>query len=587
MSTPFLLLTPTTPMNLLLLFGSATLCLAWLLPGHYFPWWTFQQEFAAALGALMIGAAASMAKRFTWPALALIALATAAVPLVQFATGQIRFLSDAALAAAYVAGFGLCISAGATLVRQLRVDVAGYVLTGLAAAAFASVAMAFMQWFDVGTGALVDAAPPAARYYANFGQPNNLSTALAMGICAVLLGHSRNKIGPLVATLAVGLLGWCMVMTQSRTGWLFAALLAVGLMALRHRAALRIPPLAVVAGLVSFGLANWAWQPLNDLLLMSSQSAAAERLTSGSLRLIHWQVMLDAISQHPWQGYGWTQAALAQQAGAINHPPTGEAIYSSHNIALDLLVWNGVPIGMFLIGALIWWLVRQLRLCRDAERAFPLAAVGAVILHGLLELPLEYAFFLLPTGLLMGALDAHTPPGPAFTTARGAFVVPLLALTLLTAWIGAEYVKVDEAGRVLRFVAMGIGTDKVAVAPEPDVALLDRPRNLHRFMLTPARIDDNPEYLRWVRDVAMRNPMAPAMLRHALAAGLNGQPAEAELVLIRLCKLHMNEMCDQGRASWAQLQAKHPQLKSIPFPTQASTPRTPRPPSFPPRPLGG
>jgi len=68
-------------------------------------------------------------------------------------------------------------------------------------------------------------------------------------------------------------------------------------------------------------------------------------------------------------------------------------------------------------------------------------------------------------------------------------------------------------------------------------------------MLTPARVDSDPAYLQWVRDVASRHPMPPAMLRHALAAGLNNEAAEAELVLIRLCKMHMGQMCDQGRGA--------------------------------------
>jgi len=207
--------------------------------------------------------------------------------------------------------------------------------------------------------------------------------------------------------------------------------------------------------------------------------------------------------------------------------------------------------------------------CRSAERALPLAAVGAVVLHGLLELPLEYAFFLFPVGLLMGALDAQEPQAPALTTYRAVFAVPLLLLAALASWVGTEYLKVDETGRVLRFVVMGIGLDKVPTAPEPDVVLLDRPRNLHRFLLTPAHTDNDRAYLQWVRDVAARYPTTSALLRHALAAGLNGQPAEAELVLARMCKLHSASSCDQARAYWAELQTQVPQLKSIRYPEQS------------------
>jgi hypothetical protein len=56
------------------------------------------------------------------------------------------------------------------------------------------------------------------------------------------------------------------------------------------------------------------------------------------------------------------------------------------------------------------------------------------------------------------------------------------------------------------------------------------------------------------------------LLRHALAAGLNKQPAEAAQVLVRICKMHPASSCDQGRASWALLQQQHPELASIPYP---------------------
>jgi hypothetical protein len=150
-------------MNLLLLLGAAALCLAWLVPGHYFPWMSGQQEFAAVAGSLLVGAAGLSARRIYWPALALIATAAAAIPLIQLASGQIRFISDGVVPAAYLAGFGLAIAAGATLVRERRVDVTGLLMSALGVAALVSAGMGFQQWLGQGTGVFIDALGPGAR----------------------------------------------------------------------------------------------------------------------------------------------------------------------------------------------------------------------------------------------------------------------------------------------------------------------------------------------------------------------------------------------------------------------------------------
>jgi hypothetical protein len=558
----------TTAARWLIGWGVAAMGLAWLLPGHYFPWFTFQQEFGAAVGACLIGAAAlASSARVSWPWLSLLALAAGTVPLIQLSVGHIRFVIDGVLASSYLAAFGTALCAGATLHRDERLDLVGALFTAFVVAAIVSVAFCLMQWIGFGTGAFVDAAPPSARFYANFGQPNNLATALAIGVCGLLIAHARGAIGVVGTSLGVTFLGFGMVMTQSRTGWLFVALLTFGMIVLRKRAHLRVRPWAVIVGAAAFFMMTVAWAPLNELLLLSPQNEAANRVASSGSRPIHWAVIWDAIGQRPWLGYGWNQTLLAQQATVTAHPGTGEVLNSSHNVALDLLAWNGIPLGLLLIGAIASWFIRQFRTCRDAETAFVLAAVGAVFLHGMLELALEYAFFLLPAGLLMGTLDARPPPARTVWMPRWSLGVPVLALAGLTAWVGAEYMEVDRAARTMRFVASGIGTDRVNSAPEPDVWLLDRPRQLHRYMLTPATKSDDPHYLPWVRDVAMRHPMAPAMLRHAVAAGLNREPTEAGAVLQRLCKMHMASLCDQGRESWTQLQERYPELRLIPYPT--------------------
>lgn len=559
-------------MNLLLLFGSAALCVAWLLPGHYFPWFTFQQEFAAAIGVSLIAMPAWLVRRqpIHWPWLSVLALAAACIPPLQLAAGQIHFVSDAVLASGYLAGFGLCIAAGATLARRGTQDVAGAVMSALAVAAIASVAMCLMQWLDVGTGAFVDGAPRASRYYANFGQPNNLATALAIGVCALLLGYARGAIGPVGTAVGAAFLGFGLVMSQSRTGWLFVALLALWLLLMRRRANLRLPALAIVVGAVLFFAAVAAWNPLNEAMDIASRGSAADRATGGvSRRMIHLQVMWDAVWQQPWFGYGWTQAVLGQQAAVLAHPATGEVLTNSHNFLLDLLLWNGVPIGLMLIASLTWWFARQIWICRDTERLCVLAAVGAIFLHGLLEFPLDYAFFLLPAGLLMGALDGRDRHATTLTLPPATMAVPAVMLCGLIVWVGSEFIlQVNPTARTMRFVAGGIGLDKVNTAPEPDVTLLDRLLNLHRYMLTPAHKSRDPNYMPWVRAVATRHPMAPAMLRHALAAGLNGQAEEARLVLARLCKMHSAERCDEGRIAWRTLQSRYHELNGVPYPAE-------------------
>ena len=85
-------------------FGLVLFAVAWLLPGHYFPWSSFLQEVAAACGAALIGLSCLVRQReqaLALPAVALIALALAVVPMAQWGFGKVHFLNDALLPALY------------------------------------------------------------------------------------------------------------------------------------------------------------------------------------------------------------------------------------------------------------------------------------------------------------------------------------------------------------------------------------------------------------------------------------------------------------------------------------------------------
>ena len=553
-----------------LLLGLIVLGLGWILPGHYHPWLSFQHESLAAAGALLIAVAAVLpinGQRMRWPVLAVVTLATALVPLAQLSVGQIRFVSDAMFAALYLAGFALSMVAGAALVQARRTEFIGGLFAAFLVAGIASTGMAAWQWLQLGPVGYVGDLAPYARPYANLAQPNHLATLLALALVGLLWLFETRRIGATTAALAAAWLGLGMVITQSRTGWLFVLSLAVGILLVRRRTATRTTPIAVGVALALFVAVSLAWQPLSQALLVSAEDVGGR--LQASMRLLLWRAFIHAIGSSPWVGYGWTQVELAAQAASLDLVTQQGMFVNGHNLVLDLLLWNGMPLGLLLVGVLTWWITRQLRRCDTIERWMLFAAVGAVFIHAMFEYPLEYLYFLLPLGLLMGALDGLDPDARAWQAPRWIAALPLPALTAMLVWIAVEYLAVEESSRQLRMVVAGIGVDKVRSIPPPDVRLLDAPRELHRYMVTPARAQMTAAEVRWMRTVTERNPMPPALLRYATAAGLNGQPGEATDALTRLCFMHGLERCREGRDAWQKLQQTYPKLETIAFPPRA------------------
>lgn len=548
--------------------GLVALALGWLLPGHYPPWVTYQQQWMAALGAALIAFVALVGGRASlrWPWLATLIALYAAVPLLQGLAGQLHFISDSVLPALYLVAFAVCMVSGAALARQSATEWIDALMTAVVVAALVSMVLALAQWLRVEQDVFIAELPPGGRPFGNLAQPNQLATLLALGIVGMLRFYELRRLGGFAVALVVACLGFGMVMTQSRTGWLFLAVLVLWWAVMRRRASLRLSTYAVVSASLLFVAVTANWDQLNQALLLAT-TGLEERLQPG-LRGQHWLILLDAVSQSPWWGYGWLQVSTAQAAAALAHPATHEMLQDSHNVVLDLAVWMGVPLAAVFVAAVTLWLARQVRNCRGPETWTLLAAVGAILTHALLEYPLDYTFFLLPLGLLMGSIEGVASPTVDRTHPRWTVALPLAGLVLMLVWIGRECMQVEDSTRQLRFLMMGVGINRVSSVPPPDVVLLDAPREYHRYWLTPARAGMTDAEINWMRNVSQRNAFPPAMLRFALAAGLNGRAQESARTLALLCKVHPKERCDEGRASWAAAQLQYPVLRSIGFPGQ-------------------
>jgi Virulence factor membrane-bound polymerase, C-terminal/O-Antigen ligase/Protein glycosylation ligase len=556
-------------MSILTSFGFAAMFLGWMMPGHYVPWLSFQQEWMSALGVALIAAGVVWQSRrhaAPVPVIAAVVAIVACVPAIQFAGGMIDFASDAILASLYLGGFALAIVAGAMATERDRDTFLKGLFGAFLCAGIASVGLAATQWLQLGDIGWIDGARAGDRPYANLGQPNHLASLLALACVAAIWLFESRRIGPLGVTLALVWLGLGIVMTQSRTGWVFVLMLAGSALWMRGRTPLRTTPLAIAIGIAGFATAVWSWSLLSDQLLVSTQ-ALGGRLQGGT-RPQNWSNLLHALQNSPWLGYGWTQVRHAVQDAALTRPFPEAMVLNSHNLLLDLLIWNGVVLGGAVSAFLLCWYGRCVSRCRTMPSWLLLVGLSALFVHALLEYPLEYAYFLLPAGLMIGAFDAQQAPARIRVRAAAVIAPMVLAISALV-MVGVEYMTVEASARDLRLLMMGVGRDKVPDVPAPQVRLLDALREYHQFWRIPAKLGMASAEVDWMRRVARRYPAPPAQLRFALAAGLNGRPEEAIRTLTVICNMHQIERCNEGRESWAAAQQTFAVLRDVHFPVEA------------------
>lgn len=569
----------TTSKDRLLAWLAAALFLAYLLPNHYSPWLSVHQEIAAfaAFAPLLLWAAV---RARTLPALAGFAAIFSVVPLLQLAGGQLFFASDGWLPTLYLMAFALAVLAGAQCVDRPGASPEAvfapllWPWLGLLFAALVSVGIQLYQWLQLGDrGIYISELPPGARPFANLAQPNQLATLLLMGLAGVLYLRESARLGALAALALAAMLLAGLVMTGSRSVLLMFVWLLPAYALLRRRCGLRTPFHAILGLAIFYFLSAMAWPLVTEALLLGEATGTAvERMSSFGIRKVFWLSMLDAIGRAPWLGYGWGQVGLAQTATALDYPATFGIFDSAHNLLLDLALWNGLPLALLVIFALLAWFGWQLSRCRDPFSFACLLFVAAVFNHAMVEYPLNYAFFLLPAGFWMGALSARHPSRFDMTgrwasgrVLRGIAGASAAAVLALGAWVAIEYFPFEEDWRLLQFQEKRIGNLEVT-APPPAVVLT----GLREFMLF-SRTEAVPgmaaQDLEGLRRVTERYGYAAITFRYALAQALNGRAEAAQLTLRRLCKVNRENICSSARQEWAELtRNRYRQLAGVPFP---------------------
>lgn len=557
---------------------AAVLSIGFLLPNHYSPWLSFHQEITAAFAfvPLLLLSAWRSAKL---PVLVWLAVGVALFVAIQYIAGTIFFSTDAWMAILYLLGFALAVNTGAHLTgslckkpnEQQALTPLIYCWCGLLLAAVLSVGIATHQWLiPQYQGIYIAEIPPGARPFANLAQPNQLASLLLLGLAGLVFLWESKKISTLLASALALWLDWGLVMTGSRSVLMAFFWLLPAYFFLRKQSRLRLPMAALFALYAAYLALSWFWPLASELLLLESPgSTAVERMGSADLRKVFWFQMLDAVGRAPWFGWGWGQIGAAQIATALDHPAPRVYFDSAHNFFLDLALWAGLPVAILSAVVLGGWFWKQVRTVRSPQAWASLMGVGFIFSHAMVEYPLYYAYFLLPVGLLMGALSRSNYYKTKNTRMAAWPRIPIVLMSataaLLSARVVWEYFPLEADWQLMRFQEARIGS-RVITAPPPAAILT----SLHEFLrwsrVEPAA-NMPAQDIEQMRKISERFAYAAPMYRLALSQALNGQSDNAQLTLARLCRMQKEKACESARKDWTDKSAgKFPQLKAIAFP---------------------
>ena len=551
----------------LLTLWSATSILPWLIGLHPDPWPNFYNDLAAAASVVVLAVIVAWYRQaLRVDRVALVLAGVACLPLLQAAFGLFMLPSEAPVIALFVLGIACAVVLGRTAQHHWPQVFGAALFGGLAAAALISAVLAFAQVLHLDWGVLL--APVViggSRPYANVGQPNELATLLVWGVIGVLWIRVEGRFDNRGAAIAVAILLLAVVITRSRTGWLEVAVLhAVGLvrpacLGLRFRRA----RWAVCASLVLFVLCIGAWE-----LLIHWQGLAAGLPTTSrfaaEVRPQIWRMFADGILLEPWFGYGWDQGRVLQLRVLAEHCDLKVGFQHAHNFLLDLLAWNGIPIGATLITGIAWWLVFQLRRLQTPSDWLVMLTIIVFMLHASLELPHSKAFFLLPLGLMVGMLNERAGLRSLIA------VKPKILTFAALAFMGILTVLVQDFSRIqedLRSYRVRTAWAGIAPAPpRPKIYLLKALQTaLETFRVEPRETMD-ANSIDLIRRAATRYPTGTSLMLQAKVSTLNSAPDDAAQALTQLCLLLDDRSCGRAESVWDAFKSEYPRSRIIEFP---------------------
>ncbi len=550
-----------------------SLLLAWMIPLHMLPWGSAYND-ASAFLALLLLCPLILKKPIQVPSIVWLVGAVAVIPVLQWTLGIVYFFGDALIVFCYVMGLALAILVGHNLAYDEATKRRLYTLLSimLIVVTVASTWIAIRQWL-----LLQDGDNYLESYFVTFGkrpngnlgQPNNLATLLCMGIASVFYLFERRLIGVVASSFLTVFLIFGVALTRSATPWIDAIFLLIWCIwkgkFIKQR--LTWPAIAGWMGIYLFFIVSL---PFFSNILDFGQFNLV-RHDNDSARLALWHQFGLAIIHGPLWGYGWNQVSITQIA-VSNYFPVPILTDSSHNILLDLLIWNGPILGGVIIIFAVVWLYRLIQGARSLESTFSLLAISFVLIHSMLELPLLYAYFLLPVGFMLGAVNGEQrllvqrEPYSQFVLPPAVFATFFSVGTLFLIRIVLELSRIHPHNVYLDKVLQTRYIPKTTLVANKTL-FLTQLADEERMDVTQPAPGMTAQQLEWMREISYRYPSPAHLCIYATALAVNNQPKLAiqqlEYVKILFGEEAFNFTAQEVIALQQQLyatQGNHPEL---------------------------
>ena len=515
------------------IFFGALLCLGlgWLLPIKSRLWSSFYPELSVFIGITVLALVClPRLSRLTLPVISIFIVSL--IPLIQVIFGTLMLAGDGWLNSLYLGGFFLAVVVGFNLdlndkLSKAFIDSFAVVLI---VASMASAFIGIRQWLGLANSDL-ELQYSGARAYANLAQPNHLGTLLCLGLIAVVYVYERRMLGRITTFCLAIVMLFALVITQSRTPFLIGVAVIIFWWWQSRRIRLRLSSMCLAGWLCAFIAVYVLFPVLSDALLLPSQSLGARTGASGRLEL--WAAAWRAITEGPALGYGWGQIITAQIAVNDELPLQGLMFYS-HNLFLDILLWNGIWMGGLIILGIIIWIVRLVLAPASLQTTFALLIIGAVFTHAMFEYPHAYAYFLLPAGLMLGVAESGRSEGRRFflhNWIRGMFGLMILIVIVVTVREYRHYAHNDFNRRIAAAGVIGFEQQELSGS----LRLFSQLDALQDFREIDLKNDLSHVDLEEMSRVVLRYPYLANLYRYALTLFLNGRfdVGAAQLSLLR------------------------------------------------------